>query len=100
MTKEMVKFRQMLDENGIEWKDASSPVFLPMWRTHFHYRGYEWSVIHGYGSYGGYSRYAQDEGLLELMSCAVNNGDPVGRLTAEDAMKLVLDGAVTERSRR
>lgn len=90
MTDEMIKFRELLDEKCIEWHDASCGGSIPISRTHFDHRGYEWSVIHGYGTYGGFNRFVKDEGLLELMSNAVNNGEPVGFLTAEEAMKLVI----------
>lgn len=90
MTHEMELFREMLDAEHIEWRDASSQSFeLPMDRTHFEYRGYDWSVIHGYGSYGGPSFLYDDKGLLELMSDAVNEGEPVGFLTAEEVMRYV-----------
>ena len=89
MTKEMGLLREMLDAEGIEWHDASDTGPCPMCRTHFIHRGYNWSVIHGYGSYGGYSRLTRDEGLLELMSGAANGGDPIGYLTAKEAMRYV-----------
>lgn len=89
MTKEMELFRKMLDDNGIEWHDASDTYAYPITRTHFNYRGHNWSVIHGYGSWGGYNRFTEDEGLLELMSDAVNGGDPVGYLTAKEAFDYV-----------
>lgn len=90
MTHEMKLFREMLDAENIEWHDASSRSFeLPMDRTHFEYRGYFWSVIHGFGSYGGPSFIQDDKGLLELMSNAVNKGDPIGWLTAKEAMQYV-----------
>ena len=90
MTHEMKLFREMLDAENIEWHDASSQSFeLPMYRTHFEHRGYHWSVIHGFGSYGGPSFLYDDEGLLELMSDAVNGGEPIGFLTAEEVMRYV-----------
>ena len=90
MTHEMKLFREMLDAENIEWHDASSQSFeLPMDRTHFEHRGYQWSVIHGYGSYGGPSFLYDGEGLLELMSNAVNKGAPIGWLTAKEAMQYV-----------
>ena len=89
MTKEMELFRNMLDDNGIEWHDASRMGAYTITRTHFNYRGHDWSVIHGYGSYGGYSPFEKDKGLLELMSGAVNDGDPVGYLTAKEAFDYV-----------
>lgn len=92
MTEEMRKLRQMLDEREIEYTDASNEGFLPMTRTHFTYEGNFWSVIHGYGSYGGYSQFNDDEGLLELMTNAVNGGDPVGHLTAEEVIEYMEGG--------
>ena len=91
MTREMIKFREMLDVENIKWTDASSDYdtsdIYHIDRTHFDYRGYSWSVIHGYGSYGGFSSWHDDEGLLEMMSNGVNDGDPIGWLTAEEVMK-------------
>lgn len=93
MTHEMKLFREMLDIENIEWHDASSQSFeLPMDRTHFEHRGYFWSVVHGFGSYGGPSFLYDDKGLLELMSDAVNEGEPIGFLTAEEAMQYVRGG--------
>lgn len=91
MTHEMKLLREMLDAENIEWHDASSQSFeLPMDRTHFEHRGYHWSVIHGFGSYGGPSFSRDDKGLLELMSDAVNEGEPIGWLTAKEAMQYVV----------
>ena len=89
MTKEMYELRKMLDAEGIDWHDASELGICPIWRTHFKHRGYHWSVIHGYGTYGGPSYLYEDQGLLELMSDAVNGGEPIGYLTAEEAMQYV-----------
>ena len=83
MCNEMIKLRKMLNDEGIEWSDVSCLYFLTINRTHFEHRKYHWSVINGYGTYGG------DEGLLELMSNAVNGGEPIGYLTAEECMAYV-----------
>ncbi len=91
MTEEMETFRDLLDEEQIEWEDVSEFGSYPICRTHFKYRGFKWSVIHGYGTYGGRDPLTnKDTGLLELMSNAVNDGDPVGWLTAEQAMDYVM----------
>lgn len=97
MIGEMIKFRKLLDENGIEWHDASDLAdelpdeLFRIERTHFEYNRFHYSVIHGYGSYGGYSIWdGRDEGLLELMSNAINEGSPVGWLTADEAMQIIL----------
>lgn len=95
MVEEMTKLRKLLTEQGIEWHDDSDTLKLNITidRTHFEYRDYFWSVINGFGTYGGYSfRSEKNKGLLELMSNAVNGGEPVGYLTAEEAMKLILEG--------
>ena len=95
MTAEMIKFRMLLDNAGIEWRDASAldDIEFPITRTHFVFKGYHWSVIHGRGTYGGINSFneGRDEGLLELMSNAVNEGDPIGWLTAEDAMQIIFE---------
>jgi len=96
MVDEMLKLRELLTKNGIEWHDDSTPPDYPLQidMTHFDYKGYAWSVINGFGSYGGIGifRDKKNMGLLELMSAAVNDGEPIGYLTAEQAMKLVLEG--------
>ena len=89
MTKEMRELRKMLDAEGIDWHDKSEFGLCPIWRTHFEHRGYHWSVIHGYGTYGGFTSIDADKGLLEVMSDAINNGEPVGWLTAERVMQYV-----------
>lgn len=83
MCNEMTKLRKMLNDEEIEWRDASSFDFLFINRTHFEHRKYFWSAINGYGTYGG------DKGLLELMSNGVNGGEPIGYLTAEECMAYV-----------
>lgn len=94
MTNEMILLRQMLDESGIEWHDASDDSeWYPIDRTHFENNGSWWSVIHGYGTYGGYSQYWNDEELLEVMNENVNGGEPLGWQTAADIMKLVKGGS-------
>lgn len=100
---EMTRFRHLLNENGIKWIDASS--MMPdkrlskynIVRTHFSYNGYKWSVIHGYGTYGGHNFITgENDDLLELMSDAVNNGEPIGWLTAEDVFEYVKKGDANE----
>lgn len=93
MVEEMTKLRKLLTEQGIEWHDAKATLDLDIQidRTHFDYRDYFWSVINGFGTYGGYSfRSEKNKGLLELMSNAVNGGEPVGYLTAAQVMDYVL----------
>ena len=90
----MLKLRDLLTKIGIEWHDASTPpdYDIQIDRTHFEYRGYAWSVINGFGSSGGIGifRDKKNMGLLELMSAAVNDGEPIGYLTAAQVMQLVL----------
>ena len=105
---EMKKLRKLLTERGISWKDASSTstdeairhniaigidkayADSTMYRTHFETGGYKYSVIYGYGSYGGYDPCnGADDGLLECMTGALNGGEPVGGMTAEDIMRVV-----------
>lgn len=90
MTSEMVKLRRLLDAEGIAWVDASDEKSIyHIDRTHFRYRRYRWSVIHGYGTYGGKNHWDKDMGLLELRSNGAGNGDPIGWLTADEVMRLV-----------
>lgn len=96
---EMIKLRKALDEKGVKWEDKSTIypddeirdtmrklnvsreyADCSMFRTHFTYKGYFFSVIYGYGSYGHY------DGKLE---CMVGGKEPVGSMTAEDVLKLM-----------
>lgn len=86
MNKEMKKLRALLDAENIEWEDKSDNSLYPICRTHFSYNGQRWSVIHGYGTYGGHSLCSSDMGLLEAWRF---NGDAIGCLTAEEVMRYV-----------
>lgn len=99
--KEMQKLRNWLDQNSIPWEDCSDDFrnssFLgyEMWicRTHFMADNHKVSVINGGGTYGGYrlGDSKNNEGLLEVMSSVINNGEPVGYLTAENVIQLLKD---------
>jgi hypothetical protein len=95
---EMKKLRQMLDEKGIEWHDASDVMSedkdWPMWicRTHFEYKGVKISVVNGFGTYGGWyganpgTTEKENMGLLEIMIV----GKVIrGWLKAEDVMEIL-----------
>lgn len=85
---EMQKFRQLLDDVGIKWIDLSDNGGLPIERTHFECNGNYWSVVHGYGTYGGwFSNIWTDRGLLEIRC---GNDEPIGFLTAEEAFEIVI----------
>lgn len=107
---EMIKLRRLLDENNIIWCDKSTIVSekkinemmlitpnvearyfdTSMYRTHFVHNGINYSVINGYGSYGGYNlTTGENEGFLEMLS---NDEEVVGYLTADKVMSLVLSG--------
>lgn len=94
MVEEMTKLRKLLTEHGIEWHDSSTPpeYTIQIDRTHFDYKGFNWSVINGFGTYGGIGifRNKKNMGLLELMSNAINDGEPIGYLTAAQVMDYVL----------
>lgn len=92
VTDEMQKLRDWLDAHNIEWEDKSDAE-CEAWvcRTHFWYNDYKWSVIHGYGTYGGFSPYAKDIGALELLTNAVGGGEPVGYLSAQNVIEYLLE---------
>ena len=83
--------RDILDEDGIQWKDKSvnkqfdGTPFVIL-RTHITYQGRFYSVIIGTGTYGG------EHYKLELMSDAVNNGEPVGYLSVTDVIDIIKNG--------
>lgn len=63
-----------------------------MWfcRTHFEYKGIEWSVINGFGTYGGWfgaNPGATEENNMGLLELWEHSSDPKGWLRAEDVMK-------------
>lgn len=89
VTEEMKKLRAWLDENNIKWEDDSSWLDFWVCRTHFWYDDYMWSVIHGYGTWGGFGLNGNDGELLEVMVTAVNGGNPVGWLTAKDVIGFI-----------
>ncbi len=94
--KQMQQLRKLLDKKNIPWEDHSEDMTKdkdwPMWfcRTWFKYKGIKWSVINGFGTYGGWfganpgHSEKENMGLLELYD---GNSDPKGWLTAEDVMK-------------
>lgn len=89
---EMKKLREGLTKRGIEWKDMTQygpPGHEELWicRTTFEYHGKTWSVLHGFGTYGGFSHYIHDDCKLELM-VGLYSG-PIGRLTAEKVFRLM-----------
>lgn len=88
MVKEMERLRVLLDTEGVEWEDASDAgEYCQISRTHFMYRGQKWSVIHGYGTYGGLdSTTGVDSKLLEAWNF---KDEPIGFLTAEEVMEYV-----------
>lgn len=89
---EMERLRMLLDYNGLVWADKSDNKIpeMAIERTHLYFGGILCSIIHGYGTYGGYNVYTgHDEGLLELMCEEVNGGEPVGELTADEAIVII-----------
>lgn len=103
---EMKKLRKQLTERNIEWKDVS--IICPeslietminefgqprqycdttIFRTHFSYKGKHYSVINGFGTYGGFEPIEnKNYGLLE---CMYADNVPIGWLTADDIIKII-----------
>ena len=81
--KEMVKLRKYLDEEGIEWYDASSHDELWICRTTFEINRFRWSVI------GSGVLDENNQGILELMCDYVNGGESVGWLKAYDVIDYI-----------
>lgn len=84
---EMQKLRNGLTARGIEWKDASekNPAYW-ICRTHYTHNKSKWSVVHGFGTYGGFSSFSEDSKLLE---CMAGMNEPVGWLTAADVFEMM-----------
>lgn len=91
---EMQVLRDWLTKNNITWYDNSSnpPGIDNCWvcRTQFWLNHNRWSVIHGFGTYGGYDSFlSKDYSLLELMASPVNEGEPVGYLTGKQVIEYI-----------
>lgn len=86
---EMQKLRHELDKRNIKWRDATEKDIPGHWicRTHFDYKGLWWSVIHGFGTYGGFRLGGNDLQGLECMCSAINDGEPIGYLTADNILE-------------
>lgn len=108
MCDEMIKLRKKLDEIGIAWQDNSYSTpenvveelvrlgherqycDVTIYRTHFIINDVRYSVINGYGTYGGYDPFLdKNDGLLEVMTETLNGGDPIGYMTADDLIKTI-----------
>lgn len=88
---ETERLREMLDEAGIPWVDATDDFMVPsgvqvIERTQsvgwMKPKEPGWSVICGLGTYGG------AEGLLELWF-GKESDEPMGWLTAEAAIRMI-----------
>lgn len=94
MCEEMFTLRQLLDNLNIEWHDESDPIteervvfgHCYIHRTQFWHKGDRYSVVYGYGTYGGWSRLHDDLKLLELM---INGEEPTGYHTADDIIRIM-----------
>lgn len=106
LCKEMIKLRHLLTNMGIDWCDESTIIpeeyinlmetqtklgrevlDSTIFRTHFEVNGTHYSVINGYGTYGGFIPHQnKNYGLLE---CMVGDNEPKGWLSADDVIDLI-----------
>jgi hypothetical protein len=106
LCEEMKKLRRLLTEKGIEWHDESTIYSEELiehltkvsglarqwhdssiYRTYFDVNNTHYSVINGFGTYGGFVPYEnKNYGLLE---CMTNDNAPVGWLTANDIIDML-----------
>ena len=78
---EMLAFKDLLDSKGVSWRsqnDMVTGLFRVKGKMCGESRWVQFSVIWGNGTYG------EEDGLLEVM---VNNHEPVGYLTAQEALE-------------
>lgn len=87
MPEEMTRLRYALDVRGIRYEDESDdfdrsfPFFdMTLYKTHFKHNSHDYMAMSGVGTLGG------EWGLLELR---VDNGDPVGSVTADYILTLM-----------
>jgi hypothetical protein len=90
--KEMQKLRDWLDKNNIDWEDASEDFSKDsiddFWicRTWFEIKGKKFSVINGYGTWGGIRLLdGKNVGLLEIMGL----DDVIGYMTADEVIAAI-----------
>lgn len=83
---EFLKFVKILKNNQIKYKEINSDTGYAIARVRFWYNGNEWSVMHGYGTYGGATAWGEDKGLLEILHLD-SSECPIGFLTAEEAWR-------------
>lgn len=88
VTKEMQLLRDKLDEMGVKYMPYNDRFGnLTITRTwFFDNAGVKWSVIHGFGTMGGYDGIRADGGLLEIWNY---RDDPIGYLTAKEALNII-----------
>lgn len=97
MCPEMLKLRNILDEMNIDWEDDSDPltsttIEYRIYRTRFYKNCDRYSVIYGFGTYGGWNCLSEclsekeDPKLLELM---INDEEPTGYHTANDIIVIM-----------
>ena len=88
---EMEDLREYLTKHNIEWWDKSyTKDEYWICRTHFMINHNNWSVIHGFGTYGGICTFSnRDWCLLELMTSALNGGEPIGNLSAKQVIEYI-----------
>lgn len=87
---EMKKLREGLDERHIPWEDKSDDDNgggYWICRTHFRFNGNRWSVINGFGTYGGFHSFTWKNN--ELLECMTGNEEPVGWLMAKDVFEMM-----------
>lgn len=88
---ELNKLKTYLDKHEIKYVIKSDPetAHYRIERVHFNINGYKWSVIHGYGTYGGFDPFTgEDKGLLELYTTQIQP-DPFGCLTCTEVIDLI-----------
>lgn len=93
MCEEMQKFRTILDNHNIKYIDQSYYLMSPdnqIDRTHFYINDIFFSVINGFGTYGGFIFLdpLENIGLLELYAEKYQE-EPVGYLTAIECWDMI-----------
>ena len=104
LCEEMKKLRAYLDDHDVSWEDTSSiksdeeierllSLSIPeaysdtsIYRTQFEYEGTTYSVINGYGTYGGYRPSTQkNDGMLEVLDWSTEKVS--GGYTADEVIQ-------------
>lgn len=84
---ELKKLKEYLKSKNIPYTTPNTDGDYPINRVKFNIGINNFSVINGYGTYGGFDAvYKENQGLLEIM---INDNNVIGCLTCESVINII-----------